>query len=140
MVLYAPAICPDCGNVFRSDVLIPEAPWIIPSYRSSGGVCPRCGRTGAIPAWVYRINDLAAQGRDDASDREMRVFVAALTQFLRRHRTAKRTLAFVGDLRGPWKTLVQPLRAAPPQQRRAQLMFLLWTLTESERTHAGEAK
>ena len=49
MVLYAPAICPDCGNVFASDVLIAEAAWIIPSYRSAGGVCPRCGGRGSIP-------------------------------------------------------------------------------------------
>jgi len=140
MVLYAPAICPKCGGAFRSDVLIAEAPWIIPSYRASGGLCPRCGRTGAIPAWVYRFHDVAAQSRDDATDREIRVLVSALTQFLRRHRTAKRTLAYVDDLRGPWKALVQPLRAAPPQQRRAQLTFLLWIITENETTHPRDAK
>jgi hypothetical protein len=140
MVLYAPAICPDCGNVFRSDVLIAEAPWIIPSYRSAGGVCPRCGGRGTIPPWVYRFHDVAAQCRDDAADRDKRSLAIGLAQFLRRHRTARRTQAFVAALRGPWKALVQPLKAGPPQHRRAQLMFLLWTLTETETSAVTDAK
>jgi len=140
MVLYAPAVCPDCGNVFRSDVLIAEAPWIIPSYRSAGGACPRCGGRGIIPPWVYRFHDLSWQCRDDATERETRLLATNLGQLLRRHRTAKQTLAFVNDLRGPWKPLVQPLKAGPPQQRRAQLTFLLWTLTETERAHPKEAR
>jgi len=117
MVLYAPAVCPDCGNVFRSDVLIAEAPWIIPSYRSAGGACPRCGGKGVIPPWVYRFHDLAAQRRDDASEREKRSLATTLTQLLRRHRTAKQTLAFVSELRGPWKPLVPLLKAVTAAQR-----------------------
>jgi hypothetical protein len=140
MVLYAPAICPNCGNVFRSDVLIAEAPWIIPSYRSSGGACPRCGGTGAIPPWVYRFHDLAAQSREDATDREKRSAAAGLVQLLRRHRTAKRIQAYVNDLRGPWKQLVHPLKAASGQHRRAQLTFLLWIITETETQYDREAK
>ncbi len=140
MVLYAPAVCPDCGNVFRSDLVIAEAPWIIPSYRSAGGACPRCGGKGIIPPWAHRFHDLAAQSRDDASERETRALATNLGQLLRRHRTAKQTLAFVSDLRGAWKPLVQPLKAGPPQQRRAQLTFLLWTLTEAEGAHAPDPK
>ena len=140
MVLYAPAVCPDCGNVFRSDVLIAEAPWIIPSSRSAGGACPRCGGKGVIPPWVYRFHDLAAQRRDDASEREKRSLATTLTQLLRRHRTAKQTLAFVGELRGPWKPLVPLLKAVTAAQRRAQLTFLLWTLTETERPHPLDPK
>jgi hypothetical protein len=140
MTLYAPAICPDCGNVFRSDVLIAESPWIIPSYRSTGGACPRCGGSGAIPPWVYWFHDLAAQSREDASDRERRVLASSLGQLLRRHRTAKRTQAFVTDLRGTWKPLVQPLKSAAPQHRRAQLTFLLWALTETEQAGRADAK
>ena len=140
MVLHAPAVCPDCGNAFRSDVLIAEEPWIIPSYRSTGGVCPQCRGRGAIPAWVYRFHDLAAQSQDDATDREKRLLAASLTQFLRRPRTTKQTQAFVADLRGPWKPLVQPLKSAPPGHRRAQLLFLLWTLTETEKAGRVETK
>jgi hypothetical protein len=140
MVLYAPAVCPDCGDVFRSDVLIAEAAWIIPSFRSAGGACPRCGGKGVIPPWVYRFHDLAAQRRDDASVREWRAVATTLGQLLRRHRTAKQTLAFVADLRGPWKPLVQSLKSGSPQQRRAQLTFLLWTLTETEGAYAKDPK
>jgi hypothetical protein len=140
MVLYAPAICPDCGNVFASDVLIAEAPWIIPSYRPAGGVCPRCGGRGSIPVWVYRFHDVAAQCRDIATDREKRSLATGLAQLLRRNGTAKQTQAFVNDLRGPWKSLVQQLKAVPPQHRRAQLMFLLWTLTETETCPVKDVK
>ena len=140
MVLYAPAICPDCGRVFPSDVLIAEAPWIIPSYRLSGGVCPRCGGRGAIPPWVYRLYDLAAQSRDDATDREKRLLAANLAQLLRRHRTAKRIQAFVSELRGPWKQLVAPMKAVSGQHRRAQLAFLLWIITETERGDPRDTK
>ena len=140
MVLYAPAVCPDCGNVFRSDVLIAEAPWIIPSYRSAGGACPRCGGPGAIPPWVYWFHDLAWQRRDEATERETRLLATNLGQLLRQHRTAKQTLAFVDELRGPWKPLVPPLKAVSPQQRRAQLTFLLWTLTETEKPDPEDTK
>ena len=140
MVLYAPAICPDCGNVFPSDVLIAETAWIIPSYRTTGGLCPKCGGRGTIPAWVYRFHDVAAQSRDDATDREKRSLATGLTQFLRRQRTAKQTQAFIAELRGPWKALVQPLKAAPPAHRRAQLTFLLWTLTNTETAGRIEPK
>ena len=54
-----------------------------------------------------------------------------LEQFLRKHRTAKQTQAFVGDIRGPWKPLLLSFKEAPPQQRRAQLTFLSWILSES---------
>jgi hypothetical protein len=140
MVLYAPAICRGCGNVFRSDLLIAEAPWINPSYRSSGGACPRCGGSGAIPAWVYRFHELALQSRDDATDRETRSLADTLGRLLRRHRTAKQIQAFVVELRGPWKQLVQPLKAAPPEDRRAQLTFLLWMITESGGPYPRDAK
>jgi hypothetical protein len=89
---------------------------------------------------VYRFHELARQSRDDATDREKRSLADSLGRLLRRHRTAKQVQAFVVDLRGPWKQLVQPLKAAPPAHRRAQLMFLLWTITESEAHHPRDAK
>jgi hypothetical protein len=126
--------------VFRSDLLIAEASWIIPSYRSTGGVCPRCGKTGVIPPWVHRFHDLAAQSRQDATDREKRLLAANLAQLLRRHRTAKRIQAFVSELRGPWKQLVAPMKAVSGQHRRAQLAFLLWIITETERGDPRDTK
>jgi hypothetical protein len=89
---------------------------------------------------VYRFHDLAAQCRDDATDRETRLLATTLGQLLRRHRTAKRTQAFASDLRGAWKPLVQSLKAASPQHRRAQLTFLLWMLTETENARRLETK
>jgi hypothetical protein len=35
---------------------------------------------------------------------------------------------------------VQQLKAVPPQHRRAQLMFLLWMLTETETSPVKDAK
>ena len=140
MVLYAPAICPDCGGIFRSDLPIAEAAWMIPSYRSTGGRCPRCAGRGAVPSWVYLYRDIAAQCCADASDREKRSLATSLTQLLRRHRTAKQTLTFINDLRGPWKPLVRPSKAMSPPHRRAQLTFLLWMLTESEGSDGATTK
>ncbi|MET0966436.1 MAG: hypothetical protein ABWZ02_08580 [Nakamurella sp.] len=130
LVRYAPAICTKCGSVFRSDLPIAKPPWITPAYRASGGMCPRCGQTGLIPAWVFRFNATAELCRSEASDQQRRDLLADLEHYLRRHRTAKQTQAFVGDFRGPWKPLLLVIKQAPQQQRRAQLSFLSWILAE----------
>jgi hypothetical protein len=130
LVRYAPAICTKCGSVFRSDLPIARPPWITPAYRASGGSCTRCGRMGLIPSWTFRFNATAELCRSDASDQQRRELLSDLDHFLRRHRTAKQTHAFVGDLKGPWKPLPLVVKQAPPQQRRAQLTFLSWLLAE----------
>jgi hypothetical protein len=132
-ILYAPAICPQCGKVFHSDVPVAAPPWITPVYRATGGCCPRCGARSAIAPWTYRFHSVAVQSLTDSSDHQRRDLAAALEHHLRRHRTAKRTTAFIRDLRGPWKNLCPLLLAAAPTQRRAQLTLLLWTLTTADR-------
>lgn len=131
-LLYAPAICPRCGNVFPSDVPMASTPWIAPIYRATGGACPRCGTRSAIAEWTYRFHATAIQGMLDASTHQRRDLTSALEVHLRRHRTAKQTAVFARDLRGPWKIVVPQLTAASPRQRRAQLLFLLWILTGTE--------
>jgi hypothetical protein len=131
MVIYAPALCPKCGAVFRSDVAIAEPPWIIPTYRAIGGVCGRCGTRGRIPDWVYRFHAIASDCRREASDSQRRAQVLALTLHLRRHRTAKRTTEFLRGLSGPWRSLGPQFRGMSNVQRRAQLTFLLWILDEN---------
>jgi hypothetical protein len=130
VVFYAPAICTNCGAVFRSDVPIAEPPWITPTYRATGGRCPRCGRRGSIPTWVYRFHHVVSQSIEDASDEQRRSQVRAVEQHLRRHRTVKKTQTFIQDFRGPWRPLIMELRSTPPRQRSAQLTFLLWMLDE----------
>jgi hypothetical protein len=131
MVTYAPAVCPKCGAIFRSDVAIAEPPWINPTFRAIGGTCGRCGGRGELPDWVFRFNAVAADCRLDASDNQRRTLVAGLTLHLRRHRTAKRTTEFVRGFSGPWRTLPPQFRGMSNLQRRAQLTFLLWILDEN---------
>lgn len=130
MVTYAPAVCPKCGAIFRSDVALPEPPWINPAFRATGGICGRCGSRGHIPEWAYRFHAVAVDCCRDASDNQRRTLVAALALHLRRHRTAKRTTEFVRGLSGPWRTLTPQFRGMSNLQRRAQLTFLLWILDE----------
>lgn len=127
-VLYAPAICHKCGRAFRSDVPIAEPPWITPIYRSVGGACPNCGGKGLIPGWVYQFHTAAVQSRAEATEHQKRSQIAALDQHIRRHRTAKRTQAFVQSFRDPWSNLIRYIKAAPPRERRAQLIFLRWII------------
>ena len=130
LVRYAPAICTKCGSVFRSDLPIADPTWINPAYRASGGSCSRCGGIGLIPFWVFRFDATAELCRSEASDQQRRAMLADLEQHLRRHRTAKKTQAFISDLRGPWKPLLMAIKQAPQQQRRAQLTYLSWILAE----------
>ena len=130
LVRYAPAICPKVGSVFRSDLPIAGQPWITPAYRATGGPCPRCGETGFIPFWVFRFNAAADLCRSEAAEQQRRTLLSDLHQHLRRHRTAKKTQAFIAELRGPWRPLQAAIKEAPPQQRRAQLTFLSWILAE----------
>jgi hypothetical protein len=132
LVRYAPAICRKCGSVFRSDLPIARPPWITPAYRSAGGSCPRCRELGLIPPWVFRLNAAAELCRSEASDQQRRSMLADLQQHLRRHRTAKKTQGFISAFRGPWKPLLLTIKEAPAQQRRAQLTFLSWILTEDD--------
>ena len=132
LLLYAPAICPKCGTVFRSDLPIANPPWITPAYRATGGPCPRGGQSGRIPLWTYRFHAAAELCRSEASDQQQRSLLADLDHHLRRHRTAKQTQAFIGNLHGPWKPLLLAIKEAPPQQRRAQLTFLRWILSRSD--------
>ena len=125
MVTYAPAICPKCGAVFRSDVAIAEPPWLNPTFRAVGGICARCGARGRIPDWTYRFNAVAVDCRRDASDSQRRTLAAGLALHLRRHRTAKRTTEFVRGFSGPWRNLAGQFRGMSNLQRRAQLTFLL---------------
>ena len=131
LVRYAPAICTKCGSAFASDLPIAHPPWITPAYRAAGGYCPRCKQTGLIPLWTFRFNTAAELCRSEATDQQRRSMLADLEHFLRRHRTAKQTQAFISDLKGPWKPLLLVIKQAPPQQRRAQLTFLSWILAES---------
>jgi hypothetical protein len=130
VVLYAPAICAGCGFVFRSDLAIADAPWISPSYRATGGLCPRCHGRGGIPNWVYRFHDGAVQSRQEATEQQRQSQLAAVAQHLRRHRTAKKTERFIQEFRGPWRLLTLQFKALPPLHQRAQLTFLLWILDE----------
>ena len=127
-MLYAPAICAKCGAAFRSDVPIARPPFITPIYRSVGGSCPRCKQRGLIPPWTFRFNAAADVCRADASDQQRRTMAAELDQYLRRHRTAKQTQAFIADFRGPWRPLQLIIKGTQQQQRRAQLRFLQWIL------------
>ena len=96
--------------------------WLLPPLR----------RPEQHPGLNYRFHSVAAQSLADSSEHQRRDLSAALEQHLRRHRTAKRTTAFIGEFRGPWKNLSPLLLAVAPAERRAQLTLLLWTLTTAD--------
>jgi len=131
VVLYAPAICRDCGATFRSDVAIAEPSWITPSYRATGGRCPRCGGRGGIPTWTYRFHADARQAHADATDQHRRDLASVLDQHLRQCLNTKETQRFIDQLPGPWKNVIQRLNPCPAAQRRTQLAFLRWLLDDA---------
>lgn len=130
-MLYAPAFCPACGRVLRSDVPLADPPWITPTYRARGGNCPRCRTAGVLPNWVYSFHGVVVACRQEATDSQNTGMTSALQQHLRRHRTVKQRQSFIQDFTGPWRPLKLHFFATPARDRRAQLTFLLWILDDT---------